>query len=114
MSNAYAIVASPLFKLSQQRLVAFLTEKYSATLTQNTLAHIKQRIKQDLATHPTLAPISERLLALGIADYRQWQVDQHNLLFYRVDGQKQRIELLLLMDSRQNLQKLLFELMLLV
>ncbi|HEY0922955.1 hypothetical protein [Rheinheimera pacifica] len=114
MSSAFAIVASPLFKLSQQRLAAFLTEKYSATLTQNTLMNIKQRIKQDLATHPTLAPISERLLALGIADYRQWQVDQHNLLFYRLDEQKQRIELLLLMDSRQNLQKLLFELMLLV
>jgi hypothetical protein len=47
-------------------------------------------------------------------DYRQWQVDQHNLLFYRLDEQNQRIELLLLMDSRQNLQKLLFELMLLV
>ena len=110
MSSTYTVVASPLFKLSQQRLAAFLTEKYSATLTQNTLMNIKQ----DLATHPTLAPISERLLALGIADYRQWQVDQHNLLFYRLDEQKQRIELLLLMDSRQNLQKLLFELMLLV
>lgn len=114
MSSTYTVVASPLFKLSQQRLAAFLTEKYSATLTQNTLMNIKQRIKQDLATHPTLAPISERLLALGIADYRQWQVDQHNLLFYQLDEQKQRIELLLLMDSRQNLQKLLFELMLLV
>ena len=114
MSNSYTIVASPLFKLSQQRLAAFLTEKYSANLAQNTLAHMKQRIQQDLTCQPTLAPISERLLALGIADYRQWQVDQHNLMFYRVDGQKQRIELLLLMDSRQNLQKLLFELMLLV
>ncbi|WP_027672283.1 type II toxin-antitoxin system RelE/ParE family toxin [Rheinheimera baltica] len=113
MSNAYAIVASPLFKLSQQRLTAFLTEKYSSTLAHSTLVHIKQRLQQDLATHPTLAPISERLLTLGIADYRQWQVDKHNLLFYRVDDQKQRIELLLLMDSRQNLQKLLFELNLL-
>ena len=114
MSSTYTLVASPLFKLSQQRLAAFLTEKYSATLTQNTLTNIKQRTKQDLAIHPTLAPISERLLALGVADYRQWQVDQHNLLFYRLDEQKQRIELLLLMDSRQNLQKLLFELMLLI
>jgi toxin ParE1/3/4 len=114
LSSTYTVVASPLFKLSQQRLAAFLTEKYSATLTQNTLMNIKQRIKQDLAKHSTLAPISERLLALGIADYRQWQVDQHNLLFYRLDEQNQRIELLLLMDSRQNLQKLLFELMLLV
>lgn len=113
MSNSYTIVASPLFKLSQQRLTAFLTEKYSSTLAQTTLVHIKQRLQQNLATHPTLVPISERLLSLGITDYRQWQVDQHNLLFYRLDDQKQRIELLLLMDSRQNLQKLLFELMLL-
>lgn len=114
MSSTYTLVASPLFKLSQQRLAAFLTEKYSSALAQNTMASIKQRIKQDLTSHPTLAPISERLLALGIADYRQWQIDQHNLLFYQLDEQKQRIELLLLMDSRQNLQKLLFELMLLI
>ncbi|MEO3677675.1 hypothetical protein ABGI61_01485 [Rheinheimera sp. FR7-31] len=55
-----------------------------------------------------MAPICKRLLALGGADYRQWQVDQHNLVFYRVDDAQKRIELLLLMDSRQNQQKLLF------
>lgn len=114
MSKTYTLVASALFKLSQQRLAAFLTEKYSANLARNTLAHIKQRIKQDLVSQPMLAPISERLLALGITEYRQWQLDQHNVVFYRVDNQQQRIELLLLMDSRQNVQKLLFELILLV
>ena len=114
MSKPYAVVASPLFKLSQQRLRAFLTEQYSAALAKTTLAHIKHRIMQDLAAHPSVAPVSERLLALGIADYRQWQVDQHNMLFYQIDEAKKRIELLLLMDSRQSLQKLLFELMLLV
>ena len=114
MSNTYTLVASPLFKLSQQRLAAFLTEKYSATLADNTLANIKQRLQQDLTVQPRLAPISERLLALGITEYRQWQVDQHNMVFYRIDEQKQRIELLLLMDSRQNIQKLLFELTLLI
>jgi toxin ParE1/3/4 len=114
LSNAYALVASPLFKLSQQRLAAFLTKRYSSTLAGNTLANIRQRLKQDLAVQPRLAPISERLLALGITEYRQWQVDEHNIVFYRVDEQKQRIELLLLMDSRQNAPKLLFELMLLV
>ncbi|MEO3865211.1 hypothetical protein [Rheinheimera fenheensis] len=61
-----------------------------------------------LTSQPTLAPICKRLLALGGADYRQWQVDQHNLVFYRVDDAQKRIELLLLMDSRQNQQKLLF------
>ena len=114
MSKPYAVVASPLFKLSQQRLSAFLTEQYSAALAKTTLAHIKLRIMQDLVAHPSVAPVSERLLALGIADYRQWQVDQHNVLFYQIDEAKKRIELLLLMDSRQSLQKLLFELMLLV
>lgn len=114
MSNAYTLVASPLFKLSQQRLVAFLTEHYSASLASKTVAYIKQRLSQELPAQPKLAPISERLLALGITEYRQWQVDQHNMVFYRVDEQKQRIELLLLMDSRQNVQKLLFELMLLI
>ncbi|WP_019677511.1 hypothetical protein [Arsukibacterium perlucidum] len=114
MSNTYTLVASPLFKLSQQRLAAFLTEKDSATLADNTLANIKQRLQQDLTVQPRLAPISERLLALGITEYRQWQVDQHNMVFCRIDEQKQRIELLLLMDSRQNIQKLLFELTLLI
>lgn len=45
------------------------------TLAKATLSNIKHRIKQDSAAQPSLAPVSERLLALGVADYRQWQVD---------------------------------------
>ncbi len=110
----YTIVASPLFKLSQQRLKAFLTAKYGATLAIEALNSIKNQIRQQLPANPELAPISERLQALGIKDYRQWQVDKHNMVFYRVDHQQQQIALLAMMDSRQNIRKLLFELMLLM
>ncbi|OBP13114.1 hypothetical protein A5320_19880 [Rheinheimera sp. SA_1] len=117
MNNHYIIVASPLFKLSLQRLKAFLTAAASEQLATTKLADIQQQIGQQLPTQPPtheeLAPICERLLKLGIPDYRQWQLDNHNLLFYRVNAAEQRIELLLVMDSRQSLCKLLFELNLL-
>lgn len=113
MHNPFRIVASPLFKLSLQRLKAFLTSSFGDELATTTLATIQLQINQQLPTQPELAPISERLLELGIPDYRQWQLDKHNLLFYRVNEADQRIELLLVMDSRQSLRKLLFELNLL-
>ncbi|MBU1437965.1 MAG: hypothetical protein KKF79_11405 [Gammaproteobacteria bacterium] len=113
MPNPFQIVASPLFKLSLQRLKAFLTTAFGEELAATTLAFLQQQISQQLPTQPELAPISERLLALGIPDYRQWQLDKNNLLFYRVNNAEQRIELLLVMDSRQSLRKLLFELNLL-
>lgn len=109
----YSIVASSLFKLSQQRLKAFLTAKYSAMLAVEVLNSIKNQIQQQLPANPELAPVSERLIALGVNDYRQWTLDKHNMLFYRVNHSLQRIELLAVMDSRQNIRKLLFELMLL-
>ncbi len=118
MSNPFQIVASPLFKLSLQRLRAFLTTAYGEEFAATALAFIQQQISQQLPaqphTHEKLAPISERLLELGIPDYRQWQLDKHNLLFYRVNEAEHRIELLLMMDSRQSLRKLLFELNLLL
>ena len=113
LNDTYRIVASPLFKLSLQRLKAFLTVAFGDQLSATTVATLRQQISQQLPSHPELAPISERLLELGIPDYRQWQLDQHNLLFYRVNETEQRIELLLVMDNRQNLRKLLFELNLL-
>lgn len=113
MNNPFQIVASPLFKLSLQRLRAFLTTASGEPLATATLTAIQQQISQQLPTQPALAPISERLLAIGIPDYRQWQLDKHKLLFYRVNEAEQRIELLLMMDSRQSLRKLLFELNLL-
>lgn len=114
MSKHFLIVSSPLFKLSVQRFRAFLNDKYGEQKAAETLNTIQQRILQHLPGTPEIAPISERLLALGITDYRQWQLDKHNLLFYSVNQQQQQVELLLLMDSRQSLQKLLFELNLLL
>lgn len=113
LNNHYIIVASPLFKLSLQRLKAFLTTAFDEPLATATLTAIQRQISQRLSVQPELTPISERLLELGIPDYRQWQLDKHNLLFYRVNETEQRIELLLVKDSRQNLRKLLFELNLL-
>ncbi|MCC5827693.1 hypothetical protein [Alkalimonas sp.] len=114
MSKQFLIVSSPLFRLSVQRFSAFLTDKYGEAKAAETLTSIQQRIKHHLPGTPEIAPISERLLALGITEYRQWQLNQHNLLFYSVNQQQQQVELLLLMDSRQSLQKLLFELNLLL
>ena len=114
MTSGYTLVASPLFRLSRQRLQAFLTEKYSAELADKTLAGIKEQITTTLPTQPLIAPISERLFKLGLTEYRQWQLDKHNLLFYQVDTKQQQLDLLLLMDSRQNVQKLLYELTLLL
>ena len=101
MSKPFSIVSSPLFKLSVQRFKAFLSDKYGEQKAAETLTAIQQRILQHLPNTPEIAPISERLLALGITEYRQWQLDEHNLLFYSVNGQQHQIELLLLMDSRK-------------
>lgn len=97
-----------------QRFRAFLTEKYGEHKAAKILIETQQCIRQHLPGTSEIAPISERLLALGITDYRQWQLDQHNILFYSVNQQQHQVELLLLMDSRQSLQKLLFELNLLL
>ncbi|GGD61799.1 hypothetical protein [Lacimicrobium alkaliphilum] len=113
MTEGFSIVTSPIFRLSVQRLKAFLAEKYGEPSAAKALTDIKQQIEQHLPSTPEIAPISERLLALGIVDYRQWQLDKHNILFYKVNSQHQTVELLLVMDSRQSLSKLLFELSLL-
>tara|TARA_Y100001973_G_C5192238_1_gene331743 strand:- start:1248 stop:1475 length:228 start_codon:yes stop_codon:yes gene_type:complete len=70
---------------------------------------VQHKIAQVLPKHPQVAPINERLLALGVQHYRQWHVDQHNIVFYRINEAKAVVELLLLMDARQSLRKLLFE-----
>lgn len=114
MTEGFSITTSPVFRLSVQRLKAFLTEKYGESSATEALTGIKQQIEQYLPSTPEIAPISERLLALGIVDYRQWQLDKHNILFYKANSQHQTVELLLVIDSRQSLRKLLFELNLLL
>ena len=109
----YTIVASETFKLSVQRFRAFLAHKYGVEFAQLQVTLVRQNIEQHLPATPDIAPISPRLLEIGITEYRQWHIDKHNLLFYKVDPNRKEVQLLALVDSRQNIQKLLFELMLL-
>ncbi len=109
----YKIVASPTFKLCLKRLVHFLTVKYSSKLAHITKQNIKKTIQDNLPDNPYIATISDRLIDLGIKDYRQYLIDDKNLIFYRVDEEKQTIVLLAVMDSRQSIQQLLSEVMLL-
>ncbi|WP_417689660.1 type II toxin-antitoxin system RelE/ParE family toxin [Pseudidiomarina sp.] len=107
--SEFSVVASPVFKLSVQRLKGFLSYHYSTELADKTLHEVQHKIAQVLPKHPQVAPISERLLELGVQHYRQWHVDQHNIVFYRINEAKAVVELLLLIDARQSLRKLLFE-----
>ena len=109
----YTIVASETFKASVQRFRAFLSYKYGDKFAEQKVALVRQNIEQHLPATPDIAPISPRLLEIGITEYRQWLIDNHNLIFYKVEQDSKEVHLLALMDSRQNIQKLLFELMLL-
>lgn len=112
-NEPYLIVASPIFKLSLQRLKAFLGMRFGENVARAASESIKAKIQAQLTTNPLVAPISERLFQLGLTDYRQFCVDEHNLVFFRIDTQQNEVQLLLVMDSRQSIQKLLFELNLL-
>lgn len=114
LSEGYTITASRVFKLSVTRFRSFLECQYSAAYADEIITAIKANIAQTLPTNPYLAPISERLLNLGIADYRQWLIDDFNLVYYRVDEVNQRVELLALMSAKQSIRKLLFEVNLLI
>lgn len=107
--SEYRLVASPVFKLSVQRLKGFLFHHYSTELAEKTFLVVQQKIGQGLPKNPHIAPVSERLLELGVQHYRQWHIDQHNIIFYRLDERRKVVELLLIMDARQSLRKLLFE-----
>lgn len=107
--SEYRIVASGVFRLSVQRLKGFLSHQYSTELADKTLLEVQQKIGQALPKNPRIAPISERLLELGVQHYRQWHIDQHYIVLYRLDERRKAVELLLIMDARQSLRKLLFE-----
>ncbi|NQU33037.1 MAG: type II toxin-antitoxin system RelE/ParE family toxin [Bacteroidetes bacterium] len=109
----YEITASPVFKLCLQRLVHFLSIKFSPKLALETKQLIKSSIVENLSDNPFIAPISDRLVSLGIKEYRQYLIDQHNIVFYRVDEENRRVILLAVIDSRQSIQKLLSEVILL-
>ncbi len=110
----YQIAASPVFKLSLQRLSFFLEKKYSKDLAVKTKKSLRQAIERKLISNPLSAPISERLVELGITSYRQLLVDKHNLVFFKVDEKQQTVLLLAVIDSRQSIQKLLYEVNLLL
>ncbi|RUO38148.1 hypothetical protein CWE13_00400 [Aliidiomarina shirensis] len=122
----YNIVASPVFKRSLQRLRAFLSEQFGEKVANSVSENIKLKITEQLTLNTFCGPISERLFQLGLTEYRQLLIDEHNLVFYVVrnadssaDSPKdtdneQEVQLLLVMDSRQSIQKLLFELNLLM
>ena len=110
---SYKVKASPYFKLSVQRLSAFLSRKYSAKHAMNNKKALQEKISKILPGQPYIAPVSSRLVELGISDFRQWVVDEHNIIFYRVADKETEIILLLVMDGRQDIHKLLQELVLL-
>ena len=109
----YQIIATPTFKVTLQRLVHFLEVKYSEEKARQISHQIKTTLTKKLAKNPEIAPLSPRLISLGINQYRQFQIDEHNIVFYKIIEKKKRVLLLAVMDSRQSLQKLLQEVALL-
>ncbi len=107
----YSLEASPAFKISLDRLTSFLERKYSSEVAEKTKKQIKSKVKSVLAKRPFSAPISPRLLEMGIDSYRQLMIDEHNLVFYRVNDETKVVSLLAVMDSRQSIENLLYEVM---
>jgi plasmid stabilization system protein ParE len=87
--------------------------KYSSSLALEAKQAIKNSILENLTSNPHVAPISDRLIDIGINGYRQFSIDKHNIVFYRIDESKKQVVLLAVMDSRQSIQKLLSEIILL-
>ena len=90
-----------------------MRRKYGNEFCIQQVASIKNAISNTLIITPYVAPISERLLELGIKEYRQWSVDSHNIVFYKVNEELKQVELLAVMAARQSVEKLLYEIMLL-
>ena len=113
MSDTYKVQASVEFKQSLNKLKRFLRRKYGNEFCIQQVASLKSAISNTLTVNPYIVPVSERLLDLGIQEYRQWRVDQHNILFFKVDEDIKQVELLAVMDARQSIEKLLYEIILL-
>lgn len=111
MSNRYQIVASPTFKVTLKKLLSFVAKKFNQSVAIETRQQLKTRVAA-LSENPQLGPVSERLSAFGITNYRQLLVDEHNLVFYRVCSATRKVILVLAMDSRQSIDQVLFEVML--
>ena len=109
----YQLIASPTFKLCLKRLVHFLERKYTPEKALQIKRNIQESVTKNLTHTPLIAPLSDRLLDLCITDYRQLLVGNHNLVFFRIDETNKKVILLAVMDSRQSIQKLLSEVLLL-
>lgn len=109
----YEIVATPTFKICLDRLIHFLETKYSPQKARKTKSDIKKVLEENLSQNPHIAPVSNRLLDIGIRDYRQYPVDKHNMVFYRINEDKKQVVLIAVMDNRQSIQKLLLDVLLL-
>ncbi|MBD2857925.1 type II toxin-antitoxin system RelE/ParE family toxin [Spongiibacter sp. KMU-158] len=108
MSKGYTVVATPTFKITLRKLSQFLRNKYGNEAAISCRDTIKLQLEK-LSDNPLAAPISERLASLGFNEYRQLLVDQHNLVFYRVNETTKEVILILVMDSRQSIAQLLYE-----
>ena len=103
----YKLVFSPVFKISLRRLKSFLERKFSKELSEAAQSQIRKAIEETLPFNPFMGSVCDRLLDLGVAGYRQWIIDKHNTVIYRVDEDNKELIILLAFDSRQSLQKLL-------
>ena len=103
----YRLVFSPVFKISLRRLKSFLLRKFSKEVSDTAQANIRKAIEEALPSNPFSGSECDRLLDLGVVGYRQWVIDQHNTVIYRVDEKNKELVILLVFDSRQSLQKLL-------
>lgn len=114
MTAEYIIKATPVFKLCLKKLDTFLSRKFDEKVARNAKQSIKSKVQSQLASNPYSAPQSDRLLELGLTEYRQLVVGDHNIVFFRIEETTKTVILLAVMDSRQDLKKLLFEINLLV
>ena len=109
MAKRYVILATPIFKFTLRRLSAFLTRKYGDKKAREVRLLIRKTVNRELSTNPQKAPVSNRLLDIGLSDHREYRVDDHNLVFFRIDDELNTVILLAVMDARQEISKLLYE-----
>lgn len=110
MTTEYKIVYTPAFKTTLSRLTYFLEKNYSTELALQVKKEIRSAINTSLKSNPFLGPISDRLADLGITQYRQWLVDQHNLVFYKIEAE--HIVVLAVINTRQSIRDVLYDVLL--
>lgn len=110
MPSEFQVVYTPVFKKTLSRLWYFLSHNYSEELANDVREQIRKSINKKLAINPFLGSVSERLMSIGIKQYRQFLVAEHNLIFYKVE--KDKLVILAVMDTRQNISDVLYNAML--